>query len=259
METLINFKDTTTGDKGRDYHGITDREDYIAKMTAVFNNRIIFPTVADKKTYHFIKGITLPHEPIRFNNNNGQTFVQYGEQAMDYLLGYCYDELNQIELCLRQIDDDPNHYNPETGLHYNDDGTINNDWIEPSRRIKNFHTPNKYDYEDKDGVKHTVTLEGNGARFLFLTGIYTNKGFVNFNDPTKSAKECLQLAKDYFFNTSPETQKAFLAGLINRRVKKELEYARDLGLITMNDQSNIWSIRNVLLDDNVVTERSARY
>lgn len=59
---------------------------------------------------------------------------------MDYLLGYCYDELNQIELCLRQIDDDPNHYNPETGLHYNDDGTINNDWIEPSRRIKNFHT-----------------------------------------------------------------------------------------------------------------------
>lgn len=259
METLINFKDTTTGDKGRDYHGITDREDYIAKMTAVFNNRIIFPTVADKKTYHFIKGITLPHEPIRFNNNNGQTFVQYGEQAMDYLLGYCYDELNQIELCLRQIDDDPNHYNPETGLHYNDDGTINNDWIEPSRRIKNFHTPNKYDYEDKDGVKHTVTLEGNGARFLFLTGIYTNKGFVNFNDPTKSAKECLQLAKDYFFNTSPETQKAFLAGLINRRVKKELEYARDLGLITMNDQGNIWSIRNVLLDDNVVTERSARY
>lgn len=259
METLINFKDTTTGDKGRDYHGITDREDYIAKMTAVFNNRIIFPTVADKKTYHFIKGITLPHEPIRFNNNNGQTFVQYGEQAMDYLLGYCYDELNQIELCLRQIDDDPNHYNPETGLHYNDDGTINNDWIEPSRRIKNFHTPNKYDYEDKDGVKHTATLEGNGARFLFLTGIYTNKGFVNFNDPTKSAKECLQLAKDYFFNTSPETQKAFLAGLINRRVKKELEYARDLGLITMNDQSNIWSIRNVLLDDNVVTERSARY
>lgn len=259
METLINFKDTTTGDKGRDYHGITDREDYIAKMTAVFNNRIIFPTVADKKTYHFIKGITLPHEPIRFNNNNGQTFVQYGEQAMDYLLGYCYDELNQIELCLRQIDDDPNHYNPETGLHYNDDGTINNDWIEPSRRIKNFHTPNKYDYKDKDGVEHTVTLEGNGARFLFLTGIYTNKGFVNFNDPTKSAKECLQLAKDYFFNTSPETQKAFLAGLINRRVKKELEYARDLGLITMNDQGNIWSIRNVLLDDNVVTERSARY
>lgn len=259
METFINFKDTTTGDKGRDYHGITDREDYMAKMTAVFNNRIIFPTVADKKTYHFIKGITLPHEPIRFNNNNGQTFVQYGEQVMDYLLGYCYDELNQIELCLRQIDDNPNHYNPETGLHYNDDGTINNDWIEPSRRIKNFHTPNKYDYKDKDGVKHTVTLEGNGARFLFLTGIYTNKGFVNFNDPTKSAKECLQLAKDYFFNTSPETQKAFLAGVINRRVKKELEYARDLGLITMNDQGNIWSIRNVLLDDNVVTERSARY
>nr|DAX32764.1 MAG TPA: hypothetical protein [Caudoviricetes sp.] len=66
IETLINFKDNTTYDAGRDYFGITDREDYIAKMTAVFNNRLIFPTVADKKTYHMIKGITLPHERIKF-------------------------------------------------------------------------------------------------------------------------------------------------------------------------------------------------
>lgn len=31
IETLINFKDTTSQDVGRDYFGITDREDYIAK------------------------------------------------------------------------------------------------------------------------------------------------------------------------------------------------------------------------------------
>jgi hypothetical protein len=36
-------------------------------MTAIFNDRIVFPTVADKKTYHFINGIKLPHERIRFN------------------------------------------------------------------------------------------------------------------------------------------------------------------------------------------------
>nr|DAO43119.1 MAG TPA: hypothetical protein [Caudoviricetes sp.] len=35
-------------------------------MTAVLNNRIIFPTVADKKTYHFLRGIKLPHERINF-------------------------------------------------------------------------------------------------------------------------------------------------------------------------------------------------
>lgn len=258
-ETLINFKDTTSQDVGRDYFGITDREDYIAKMVAVFNDRIIFPTVADKKTYHFIRGIKLPHERIKFNTTPQGAYIQYGEQSMYTLLGYCYDELNQIELCLRQIDDDPTHYNEETGLHYNEDGTINNDWLEPTRRIKNFHTPNKVSWKDKNGKKHTKKLEGNGARFLLLTGIRTSKGFVSFNDPMKSAKENLQTAKDYFFNLSKDTQKAFLSSLINERVKQEIATAKELGLIEGNENNDIWSLRNKLLDDVELNNRKAFY
>lgn len=259
IETLINFKDTTSQDVGRDYFGITDREDYIAKMVAVFNDRIIFPTVADKKTYHFIRGIKLPHERIKFNTTPQGAYIQYGEQSMDTLLGYCYDELNQIELCLRQIDDDPTHYDEETGLHYNEDGTINNDWLEPTRRIKNFHTPNKVSWKDKNGKKHTKKLEGNGARFLLLTGIRTSKGFVSFNDPMKSAKENLQTAKDYFFNLSKDTQKAFLSSLINQRVKQEIATAKELGLIEGNENNDIWSLRNKLLDDVELNNRKAFY
>lgn len=259
VETLINFKDTTSQDVGRDYFGITDREDYLAKMVAVFNDRIIFPTVADKKTYHFIKGIRLPHERISFNVTPQGAYIKYGEQSMDTLLGYCYDELNQIELCLRQIDDDPTHYDEKTGLHYNDDGTINNDWLEPSRRIKNFHTPNKVSWKDKNGKKHSKKLEGNGARFLLLTGINTSKGFISFNDPMKSAKENLQTAKDYFFNLSKDTQKAFLSSLINQRVKQEIATAKELGLIEGNENNDIWSLRNKLLDDIELNSRKAFY
>lgn len=259
IETLINFKDTTSQDVGRDYFGITDREDYIAKMVAVFNDRIIFPTVADKKTYHFIRGIKLPHERIKFNTTPQGAYIQYGEQSMDTLLGYCYDELNQIELCLRQIDDDPTHYDEKTGLHYNEDGTINNDWLEPTRRIKNFHTPDKVSWKDKNGKKHTKKLEGNGARFLLLTGIRTSKGFVSFNDPMKSAKENLQTAKDYFFNLSKDTQKAFLSSLINERVKQEIATAKELGLIEGNENNDIWSLRNKLLDDVELNNRKAFY
>ncbi len=259
IETLINFKDTASQDVGRDYFGITDREDYIAKMVAVFNDRIIFPTVADKKTYHFIRGIKLPHERIKFNTTPQGAYIQYGEQSMDTLLGYCYDELNQIELCLRQIDDDPTHYDEKTGLHYNEDGTINNDWLEPTRRIKNFHTPNKVSWKDKNGKKHTKKLEGNGARFLLLTGIRTSKGFVSFNDPMKSAKENLQTAKDYFFNLSKDTQKAFLSSLINQRVKQEIATAKELGLIEGNENNDIWSLRNKLLDDIELNSRKAFY
>ena len=261
IETLINFKDTTSDDKGRDYFGITDREDYIAKMTAVLNDRIIFPTVADKKTYHFIRGVQLYHGPITFSGTPDKLGVRYSDEALDVILGYCYDELNQIELCLRQIDDDPAHIKIIDGqeVHINEDGTINHDWLEPNRRIKNFHTPNKVEWTDKDGKKHKRTLEGNGARFLFLTGIYTSDGFINFNDPMKSAKENLQTAKKYFFNMSTDTQKVFLSGVINNIVKKELQTAKDLGLITSNENNSVWSMRNVLLDSKELNKRQARY
>lgn len=259
VETFINFKDETSYDSGRDYFGITDREDYIAKMTAVMDDRIIFPTVADKKTYHFLRGVKLPHERINFTITQQGTYAQYGEQSLDILIGYCQDELSQIELCLRQIDDDPAHYDKENNIHYNEDGSINNDWLEPNRRIKNFHTPNTYKYTDKYGKKHTVELEGNGARFLFLTGVYANGKFINFNDPRKSAKECLQLAKDYFFNAPKDAQKMFLSDLINRRVKEEIETSKKLGLITGNDDNSIWSLRNSLLDDNELIERTKAY
>ena len=270
IETFINFKDTTSQDTGRDYFGITDREDYIAKLTAVLNNRLIFPTVADKKTYHLIRGLTLPHDPITLYGNSTSFFTRYGDQALDILIGYCYDELNQIELCLRQIDDDPNHIRVINGkeVHINEDGTINNDWLEPSRRIKNFHTPNSVSWTDENKVKHEKTIEGNGARFLFLTGIYTQetdskgnkvKKFINFNDLMKSAKENLQTAKNYFFNRTPDVQKAFLSAIINNRVKQEIQTAKELGIITINDNNDIYSMRNVLLDTKIVEDRKQRY
>lgn len=261
IETLINFKDTTSDDRGRDYFGITDREDYIAKMTAVLNDRIIFPTVADKKTYHFIRGVQLYHGPLTFSGTPNKLGVRYSDEALDVILGYCYDELNQIELCLRQIDDDPAHIKIIDGqeVHINEDGTINHDWLEPNRRIKNFHTPNKVEWTDEDNKKHKRTLEGNGARFLFLTGIYKSDGFINFNDPMKSAKENLQTAKEHFFNMSTDTQKMFLSGVINNIVKKELQTAKDLGLITSNENNSVWSMRNVLLDSKELNRRQARY
>ena len=257
IETFINFKDTTSHDTGRDYFGITDREDYLAKMTAVLNDRIIFPTVADKKTYHFIRGVKLPHERITFTPVNGRTAVRFGNDALEIIRGYCYDELNRIELTLRQIDDDPKHVKIVDGkeVHVNEDGSINEDWLEPSRRIKNYHTPNKY--EGKDGKIYEI--EGNGARFLFFTGIYTSDGFISFNDPTKSARENLQKAKDYFFNLTPETQKAFLSSILNKRVKEEMQTAKNMGLIDMNDNGDIWSARNLLLDTGQIEQRKQYY
>ena len=270
IETFVNFKDDTSYDTGRDYFKITDREDYSAKLTATLNNRLVFPTVADKKTYHFITGVALPHDAVSFNVTDRGTFIRYGSNALDILLGYCRDELNQIELCLRQIDDDPNHVKVIDGqtVHVNADGTINKDWIEPSRRIKNFHTPNEVTWKDSKGIEHTRTIEGNGARFLLLTGINTvvtnektgkkEHRFISFNDPMKSAEENLQTAKQYFFDTSVDMQRQMLSTVINGLVKQEVSTAIELGLIEGNPNS-IGTLRNKLLDQNILEQRKQRY
>lgn len=259
VETFINFKDNTSRDQGRDYFGITDREDYLAKMAAIFSDRIIFPTIADKKTYHFIRGVKLFHEPIQFSvREDGKIGAMYGDKALEQLIGYCKDELARVELAMRQTDDDPSHF--KDGVHYNEDGTVNKDWLSPNRRIKNFHTPNKVTYTDKYGNKVTKTIEGNGSRFLFLSGVYVGDKFVSFNDPKKSAKENLQTAKDYFFNAPLEVQKKLVSGILNKRIKGEINKAIDLGLIyrpVENDE--IWSLRNMLLDEEQLQGRMNNY
>ena len=253
VESFISFKDSTSFDVGRDYFNITDREDYLAKMSATQTDRLVFPTVADKKTYYFISGVKLPHERINFfTDEKGNTYTQYGEQTLDTLLGYVYDEKNRIELTLRQIDDNPDHL--IDGIHYNEDGTINEDWLEPSKRIKNYHLSDKF----KDSEGNTVKIEGNGTRFLSFNGIYTNKGFINFNDPKKSAKENLQTANDYFFGLPIEQQKQLLSGVINKLVRNEIEYSKKLGLITQYGTA-IQSLRNELLDDSKIAELKTHY
>lgn len=237
VETFINFKDDESREQGRDYFGITDREDYIAKMTMILNDRIISPTIGDKKTYHVISGVKLFHEPVNFTKTQNGTLITYGQQALDVLLGYALDEYNRIQNTIDQLDPNSDKY------------------LDTSKRIKNYHTNNSY--KDKQGKKHTV--EPNGTRFISFNGIYTNKGFISFNDPKLSSKDNLQRAKDYFFGLPAVHQKTLLSGIINQRVREEIQYAKELGLISINDNGDIWSIRNILLDDKVVAERTERY
>jgi hypothetical protein len=53
-------------------------------MTAVFDNRIIFPTTADKKTFHFLKGVELPAMNTIFNTNkNGRLQIDFGNDYVE--------------------------------------------------------------------------------------------------------------------------------------------------------------------------------
>lgn len=241
LETFVNFKDDTAFDTGRDYFQITDREDYVAKMSMVFSNRILFPTVADKKTYHVIRGAQLFHERPQFTSHNGTQSVRYGDNAMKQFISYFESEVAAIELCMQQIDDT-----------LDKDGHHNPNWVSPERRVKNYHTGNK---------EHGP----NGVHFRLVTGIYYmsegKEHFLNFNDPNKTPSENLQTAKNWLGNPNLpfEVKASLISSTLSKTVAKEIQKAKDLGLITSNDNNDIYSIQNVLLDQRELNLRKQEY
>ena len=234
-QTFVNFRTNNPNDVGNDYHQITDAEDYLSKMTLILNNRLIFPTVADKKTYHVIDGVQLPNE--RLTNYGIVPYVGmrfgFGIQTINQIIAYTKSELASIEHCINQLT--PGHP----------------DYLPEDQRIKNYHTKNKY----KVG-KETYPIEPNGTRFQFLSGVYIDNKFVSFNDPRKTSAENLKTAKEKFFNQPVEKQIMMINELLSRRVLDEIQYAVDKGIIEYDETNHLV---NKLLDDDLIKERAEYY
>lgn len=263
LETFVNFRTSDNNDQGRDYFDITDKEDYISKMSMILSDRILFPTIADKKTYHTIKGINLPHERLQFVNAKyglGQ-MVNFGEDTINQFISYAFAEKDSIEFVMEQVDDRVD----ENGEY------ISKNRIPKSERIKNFHTPNKY----KDKNEKTHKIEPNGTRFRFLTGVYkfvekqNKKGekefvedFISFNDPKKTSKENLEIAYKEFFgeHISDNQRRWMLNRLLQKRVNAEINKAVKLGIINSIDENNsTYGLTNNLLDIREIDKRAKYY
>ena len=234
-QTFVNFRTNNPNDVGNDYHQITDAEDYLSKMTLILNNRLIFPTVADKKTYHVIDGVQLPNE--RLTNYGIVPYVGmrfgFGIQTINQIIAYTKSELASIEHCINQLT--PGHP----------------DYLSEDQRIKNYHTKNKY----KIG-KDAYSIEPNGTRFQFLSGVYIDNKFVSFNNPRKTSAENLKTAKEKFFNQPVEKQIMMINELLSRRVLDEIQYAVDKGIVEYDETNHLV---NKLLDDDLIKERAEYY
>lgn len=95
LNTFVNFYGMNRNDKGRDYVSISPVEDYIAKMVFTWNNHIIFPTMADKKTWFTISGCQLFNRPFEFPAT-GKLKVDYDINALDHVYNEWLDEYNTI-------------------------------------------------------------------------------------------------------------------------------------------------------------------
>lgn len=127
---------------GRDYHGITQLEDYIAKMLMTSKDMLVLPTMADKKTWYAIsqQGLKMPHNIVSYDN------FQLDQYTMDLLVGYFKDEFNSVK-----------QYYSKENIEY----LINH----PEALRKNFHG------KLKNG---RISWGGNGGRFRYFSDIFVD-------------------------------------------------------------------------------------
>ena len=264
MNNYAGFKTDQNDDYGSDYNQVSNIEDYMSKVTMIISGGMIFPTMSDKKTYMYlqasdqaINGFLIPGIDYRLINKlvsssdneqkaairgellgalprivtdtTGKTIVRPSDQVLDIFIDYAKDEKAAILECMHQL----GYFEGDTAI----DDTV---------KIKNYHTPNKY--ENSKG--ETVEVEPNGTRFSSLTSILNDEGKrIKFNDPKKSSTECLKLADEEFFNKSREQQRNIMARVLDIQFKEELKKAIKLGLVK-GDINNYYSLQNVGLSWN---------
>lgn len=264
MNNYAGFKTDQNDDYGSDYNQVSKVEDYMSKVTMLISGGLIYPTMSDKKTYMYlqasdqaINGFLIPGIDYRLINKlisssdneqkaairgellgalprivtdtTGKTIVRPSDQVLDIFIDYAKDEKAAILECMHQL----GYFEGDTA-------------IDDTAKIKNYHTPNKY--ENSKG--ETVSVEPNGTRFSSLTSILNDNGDrIKFNDPKKSSIDCLKLADQEFFNKSREQQRDIMARVLDIQFKEEVKKAIKLGLIK-GDVDNYYSLQNVGLSWN---------
>ena len=221
LNTFINFYGNNAGDKGREYLKLSPTEDYLMKMTLTWNNHIIFPTMADKKTWNTITGCKLFNKPFTFTEDeNGVITVMFDQEVLDYMYSSWQDEFNCIVQYWKTVDNIPKE-----------------------KRIKNYHTSNK------------------GGMFRHFLGYYeTVDGKRTYIDLNKNIEEAIkngtvletleQIRQDLFAPERVEATQMKINSNLHLELQNELETAYNLGLIN-RDANNSKNLSNNLMDSAV--------
>lgn len=233
--TLIGFKTDTRGDGGSDYFQISQTEDYISKMCLLQSGAIVNPTMSDKKTYHYILGITLPG----INYNNIQSNVLSKVIVPDNISND-YRLTQNDAVCQQMLEYAMCEYR--------------------SVKIAQEKLKNMTEEERKANIVNYYT-KLQGAKFASLLGVYVDGKFKSFNtfkeNTIEEVDKNIKQAEKYFFgnNITDEERKAMIAELLNRITLQELSKIEELGLIERNNQNNeceYYNFKNVGLDDDVI-------
>ena len=278
--TLAGFKTDEKGDQGNDYAEISLREDYVTKCAILLDGGLMFPTMSDKKTWVYLKGVELP--------------------GIDHSSGYLSQTLNSIDEngYFSQLDSVVQQFLEYAQTEYlSVQRTIEqSESLDDSEKVKNFHKATVKIERDGKEIKIPIIQ---GGRFTSLIGVYdyvtvngkTERKFIEFNRVLDengrilNEKDNLKIAEDHFFlpqpkrddagnilvdqNANPimetaeevvERQKRQIAEVLQHQLIEELKYIEQIGLIKrrpIQTSSSLLSYQNIGLD-NIKVEAIAR-
>lgn len=96
LNTFVALKDEESGNSG-DYMQITPMEDYLSKFIMTFNKHLVFPTMADKKTWYSLTSKWLEDniktDLLLYKDNNSKI----SEETINIFASYLSDELNSLK------------------------------------------------------------------------------------------------------------------------------------------------------------------
>ena len=158
LNAFIGMRDTRV-QKGQDYFGINNIEDFLSKMQMTFNNMLTLPTMADKKTWYAIKQklLCLPHDLITYDieaEDGSIKIRRFSNNTLDIFAGYFMDELNAVK-----------QYYSRNNIAY----------LKKHKNSlrDNFH--GKFKKNDKIGEER-LEFGGNGGLFRYMYGIDMSHG-----------------------------------------------------------------------------------
>lgn len=223
LNTFLNFYGDQSGDKGRDYLSISPVEDYINKINLTWNNHIIFPTMADKKTWFTITGVNLFNKEIFIRQEGNKLKLQFNRDALRYLYSAWEDEYNAIV----------NYYNTLSSV---------------KKPIKNYHTSGKGGlfrhftgfYVNRNGQNVWVDLNAQ------------IKEAIAFDKKHKSnlmLRSVLEQIKEELFTDPTSTYNKINNNLLIE-LQNELKTCEELGII-QKDDNNPKLLKNKLLDSRI--------
>lgn len=223
LNTFLNFYGDQSGDKGRDYLSISPVEDYINKINLTWNNHIIFPTMADKKTWFTITGVNLFNKEMFIRQEGNKLKLQFNRDALRYLYSAWEDEYNAIV----------NYYNTLSSV---------------KKPIKNYHTSGKGGlfrhftgfYVNRNGQNVWVDLNAQ------------IKEAIAFDKKHKSnlmLRSVLEQIKEELFTDPTSTYNKINNNLLIE-LQNELKTCEELGII-QKDDNNPKLLKNKLLDSRI--------